>query len=1717
MKISARAFSAFAMIALAASAFAAQTNPKAVSDMLNRIGGQGTADRFVTILDETLDTKSDSETFVLTSQDGKPCIKGSTLSALTTGIGWYLNHNANINVSWNNPNPDLTTATLPLPAEETHSTTTKYRYYLNYCTFSYSMSTWTWDRWQQEIDWMALHGINMPLQIIGLEEVWRKFLMEDYGYTKDEVNSFVAGPGFMAWFGMNNLEGHGGPNPDWWYERQAQLGKQMGERMRSLGMEPVLPGFYQVPSNFAQKSGLATEGTGNWCGFSRPHLPSVSNVSKLKEVGANYYKRLNEVLGESKYYSMDPFHEGGVGNGDYALALYQNLYDIMNTATPGSQWVIQQWQWNSHQRKSLDAVPVGKLIVLDLNAERVPAYTSFKGHDTVFSTIFNFGARTGFDGRFDGTINGFFNALNTPSVKGIGAAPEGIEQTPVAYDMLFELPWLSEKPDPAKWMEQYTQSRYSAKSTEAQQAWELLRTSALNMTSAVQPPHEAVFCARPSLTVNKVSTWGNGDIFYNRSAVVDAAYKLLDANLSGLNYSFDLTDIARQALTDYGKQLIAGIKEANDGGNTELFNLRRDALLQLMLDLDELLNTNKDFMLGHWTKRSRAMADEIAGTTNADRDWLELDNARTIITTWGKQAQANGGGLHDYSYREWGGMLKDYYYQRWKTWFDNGMKEPNGGWFQWEWNWAHSNPNAYNDTPVGDTHDVALKVLPKYLSKFTSGLSDQEPLYIDRLLTTDKRKEFFDVTHPESSYTPNINGNATISKIAIDTNRNGIFDEAETQTGATYSISADTEVGERNVKLELSDGTILYYTVKIIVNITDPRTVSVKSANAAQGSAEIVGAESASVTNTNVVSLLAKPAASYDFDHWTDAAGNNLGNDNPYNYYGKEAAEFTAHFVINKWGVPDYNGNASELSTMKSYKQYINKMSLVQGGETTELYSASECPENHFIQIPQRIKAAPGSEFTFTYTQPGDGMKYLYLSAYVDLNNDGKFNPEDGELLGTLGTRNKQDNSVGAGTFTILLPYDAVKGTTHIRLRFDGAWNAGYDETTKAFPADAATNRIIYEIQLEVTDAADFVSNVTVASSNIGLGTVRSENETTNLYAPGDEVVLTAFPNNSSVHVKRWIDSHGRELPEEWMSEGKLSVNFKAFDNAAITCEFEAEPLEANGWKFNWDATEDGSAKLTSIIETGDAELDLSSLKIAGIAPGIFDDANITGLTLPATTIMGDGDVIYSETSKGSGKNNNQLLVSVNGTNTTEQNTPLKGTSPWIFIINGETGSNSFNQYGSVLFANGTDGTANSYANGWSQFYLKKDGTLVIKWDSAAENKFDQVNLLGNFTIRAEFDGNKSLTVTASNAAGQSQTKTITNSSTMKNIYRFVNCIPEGMNLTYTFTELSSPANIADIFGNIHALQNVNIPSSSANYKSINGVLYNKAGKNVVLYPCGRLHAPFFLKNNTDFLGANPIQTASAVADAEITKGAQNIGALWMINDKALTHLNSRLHLSADATKASATKGEFTHSFAYGTGMPKLKLGNHTFDFDVAEAIAVTAAGSVTLTLPVNVTVPAGVNVAKIVAVTYATGIQFEQLHEGDFIPACNPVIITGLNGATATFPIVEEAAEVAQSNILKGTCVEISDPAECFVLSGNNFVKLSAGSIPANTAYILASDIPAEVGSAFPIDYAGGEQAGISGINAPQQADKAFDLMGRPTVANRPGIYIINGVKIRK
>jgi alpha-N-acetylglucosaminidase len=96
------------------------------------------------------------------------------------------------------------------------------------------MAWWDWERWQKEIDWMALNGINMPLAITGEEAVWQD-VYKSMGFTDKELDAFFSGPAYFSWFWMGNIDAWGGPLPQHWMDSTKPYKKRYWSVSAHLG------------------------------------------------------------------------------------------------------------------------------------------------------------------------------------------------------------------------------------------------------------------------------------------------------------------------------------------------------------------------------------------------------------------------------------------------------------------------------------------------------------------------------------------------------------------------------------------------------------------------------------------------------------------------------------------------------------------------------------------------------------------------------------------------------------------------------------------------------------------------------------------------------------------------------------------------------------------------------------------------------------------------------------------------------------------------------------------------------------------------------------------------------------------------------------------------------------------------------------------------------------------------------------------------------------------------------------------------------------------------------------------------------------------------------------------------------------------------------------------------------------------------------------------
>lgn len=742
-------------------ALGAFANP--ADDLLNRID-KGAAAKFKTVLvksdkdffeiDQARTRKGNSTSAASKSAAGKNnpiIIRGNSWVNIAVGINWYLKHHAGIHISWNNMNVKLPAVLPVVKQKERHETDLKLRYNFNYCTFSYTMAFWDWNRWQKEIDWMALHGINMPLAAVGTESVWRNMLLK-LGYSEEEVGKFIAGPAFLAWWEMNNLEGWGGPLPLGWYKQQETLQKKILARMKEMGMKPVLPGYCgMVPHDAKQKLGLNVTDAGRWNSYQRPANLSPTD-SRFAEIANLYYKELTRLYGKSDYYSMDPFHESGNDAAvDYGKA-GEALMSAMKRANPHAIWVVQGW--NENPRPQMIAnLKVGDLLVLDLFSESRQNFEDFctgentsgtekkdsgtskkEGiygkHQWLFCLLENFGGNVGLHGRMDQLLNNFYLATgkkDTPkqensslltlhsSLKGWGFTMEGSENNPVMFELMSELPWRAEKITKEDWIREYCYARYGVHDATIEKAWTLLAQSIYNCPKGniQQGTHESIFCARPSLNSYQVSTWSLMSNYYDPEDTRQAAILLTsvaEKYRGNNNFEYDLVDICRQALADQGrKQYLKTMADYKSFSRQE-FKKDSNRFLKMILLQDKLLGTRPEFRVGRWIEEARSL-----GKTAEEKDLYEW-NARVQITTWGNRICADNGGLHDYGHKEWQGLLKDFYYLRWSTFMKSLASQlslqdtPRIDWYGLEESWTLQK-NPYSSKAEGSPIDVAKEVI----------------------------------------------------------------------------------------------------------------------------------------------------------------------------------------------------------------------------------------------------------------------------------------------------------------------------------------------------------------------------------------------------------------------------------------------------------------------------------------------------------------------------------------------------------------------------------------------------------------------------------------------------------------------------------------------------------------------------------------------------------------------------------------------------------------------------------------------------------------------------------------------------------------------------------------------------------------------------------------------------------------------------------------------
>lgn len=697
-------------------------------------------EQYVSWFDFSLkDSVSGYDEFDLTFENGKVHISGNDGVSLATGLNHYLKYYCNVQISEMVEQVKMPDSIVAFEGTIHRQTPMKVRYAYNYCTHSYSMAFYGEDEWRNELDWLALNGVNVVLDLTGQEEVWRRFLIE-LGYTNQEAKDFVTGPAYAAWFNMANMSGLGGPIHDKHFENRTELARKNHQIMERLGMQPAVQGYCgMVPTDIKQKDPSASViAQGTWTAVSRPSMLRTDSEC-FARYAQTFYKVQQEVFGDRiHYYATDPFHEGGNTGGMSPAVISSGVMDQLLESDDQGVWIIQSW--GANPTPGLIQGLAGRqdhALVLDLYAEKQPRWQNtsnyggkeFGGTPWVYCMLSNFGGRMGLYGHMDNFASQVASAYeNAEHMTGIGITPEASLNNPILYDMFFETAWTEDESlhaiEPDAWLEAYARRAYGAESEAAAESVKILRDTVykpeLNMKGQGAP--ENVINARPAASITAASSWGNSIIDYDKTELERALQLLIedyDLLKDSEAYQYDLAVLAQQVISNTAQEYHKKMASALEKGDAEAFDLYSDRFLNLIDFSERVQSTQSSTMVGTWIENAMKMSE---GTDDFFRDLTEL-NAKSLVTTWGSIEQANSGGLHDYSNRQWAGLTKDYYKPRWEAWIAEQKKRLAGesyknfssaDWFAMEWKWTTGHTKYSSQPSDEDLKTISQIILNDY-------------------------------------------------------------------------------------------------------------------------------------------------------------------------------------------------------------------------------------------------------------------------------------------------------------------------------------------------------------------------------------------------------------------------------------------------------------------------------------------------------------------------------------------------------------------------------------------------------------------------------------------------------------------------------------------------------------------------------------------------------------------------------------------------------------------------------------------------------------------------------------------------------------------------------------------------------------------------------------------------------------------------------------------
>ena len=608
------------------------------------------ADRFVT---QTIEKQNGRDLYEIEAAEDKIILRASSNSALGAGYYRYLRDFCNMDLS---PcgNIEVYASGDPLPVKKKVTQVLRYglRFAMDYDIYAHDAYAWDWARWERELDFLAMQGVNAAYMPVGQEAVWY-YAALDMEIKREDAMSYLSNPCYFPLQLSGKLDSFLPMTDTNFLKAQIALGQQIITRMREIGIEPILPAFSgHVPKYlkgyFPQASLYFVT---SFEGF--PFTYRVYPDDPLfTAVASALQKRQTDYFGAAKYYMADPFLgvQPRVKDASLIPQTGSAILSAIRSVSPDGIWVQHACAFTAELTRT---VPRDAALVIDTDGTQHEICGDLP---YIRGMRINEGAHTVLCGDAAKLLKTAF----PDDAAGIGVFSDYTLANPLlaacAYRRLTE----DAPANTQEWFVREAARRWGSAEDCLRDAAKLLCETCCNADSPAVPVG-SIPATRPSTEVRHTAPDDTLALHYDNAALCRALEQLLASEGDYTDgYVFDVCDLTRQVLSNHARRLYVAVIDGYAKRDGRLFETATNAFMRVLSDMDRLLLTRPEFCLHEhlYTAGNRAEGKN-------DRQNFELA-LLAALTIFGPMQEPEN---YDLRWKEWSDLTGDYYAQRWHAFF----------------------------------------------------------------------------------------------------------------------------------------------------------------------------------------------------------------------------------------------------------------------------------------------------------------------------------------------------------------------------------------------------------------------------------------------------------------------------------------------------------------------------------------------------------------------------------------------------------------------------------------------------------------------------------------------------------------------------------------------------------------------------------------------------------------------------------------------------------------------------------------------------------------------------------------------------------------------------------------------------------------------------------------------------------------------------------------